>query len=105
MDYRKLNDMSDDEVQPLPLIPQLLDRVARSSIFTLLDVAWGYWNVPLDEESIEKTAFVTSFGQYEWLVMPFGLKNAPRTFQRLMQQILSEFVEDGVECYLDDIVI
>ena len=103
MDYRKLNSVTIDERFPLPLIKDLVDRVARASIYTILDLAWGFWSVPLDEDSIEKTAFVTPFGQFEWLVMPMGLKNAPATFQRIMQLVLDEF--EGVATYLDDIVI
>lgn len=105
IDYRKLNAVTSSYRHPIPLVQDLLDRVGQSSIFTTLDAVCGYWHVAMDEESIEKTAFVTHSGHFEWLVMPFGLKNAPATFQRIMQRILQDFVGRGVEVYLDDIVI
>ena len=104
-DFRKLNAVTSSYRHPLPLIQDLLDRVGNSHVFSLLDAVCGYWHVALDEESIAKSAFVTQSGHYEWLVMPFGLKNAPATFQRIMQIVLREFIGRGVEVYLDDIIV
>lgn len=105
VDYRKLNTNTIDEHTPIPNVEDLLHRVANKRIYTLLDLAWGYWQVPMDPHSIEKTAFVTSDAQYEFTVMPFGLKNAPSTFQRIVRQLIRPFIDKGVENYLDDIIV
>ena len=105
IDYRKLNEETISFRHPIPLIQDLLDSVGQSTFFSTLDAVCGYWHVKLDEESIERSAFVTHEGHFEWLVMPFGLKNAPATFQRIMQRILSPFIGKGVDVYLDDIVV
>lgn len=104
-DLRLLNKNTVPEREPLPVIQDIIDKLAKSRYFTTLDLAWGYWQVKLDEESIEKTAFVTPFGQYEWLVMPFGLKNAPSTFQKIIRIVLGHLLLQGVESYLDDILV
>ena len=90
---------------PMPRILDVLDRLQGAEYFTTLDVAWGFWHIQMDPESIEKTAFVTNEGHYEWLVMPFGLKNAPATFQRIIQRVLGPLLYRGAINYLDDIVI
>ena len=87
---------------PLPRIGNLLDQHKGKSIFTTLDARQGYWQIRVQEESQEKTAFVTFDGLYEFRVMPFGLCNAPATFQRLMQRALvgmSKFCS----VYIDDV--
>ena len=104
-DYRPLNEITIDDKMPMPRIHEVLDRLSGATIFTTLDVAWGYWHIEMSPESIEKTAFVTNEGHYEWLVMPFGLKNAPATFQRVIQQILAKHLYKGVINYLDDIIL
>src|SRR2546423_5269796 len=68
-------------------------------------IASGYWQVEMNPEDVEKTAFVTPFGLYEFLVMPFGLSYAPATFQRLMNRVLQEFLGNFVAVYLDNIII
>ena len=90
---------------PIPRITEVLDRLQGAKYFTTLDVAWGYWHIEMDPDSIDKTAFVTNEGHYEWLVMPFGLKNAPATFQRIIQRILGKLLYNGVINYLDDFII
>ena len=105
IDYRALNAITSAYRQPLPLIPDLLDRVGSSRYFSTLDAVAGYWHIEMEPESIEKSAFITDRGHYEWIVMPFGLKNAPSTFQRAMQRILHEELGKGCEVYLDDVII
>ena len=80
IDYRKLNKITRKDNQPLPRIDDLLDSFQKSKWFTSLDLAAGYWQVPMKPEDIEKIAFITHLGTYEFLVMPFGLCNAPATF-------------------------
>lgn len=90
---------------PLPNIEDLLDRLGRSSYFTTLDLASGYHQIEVDEPSIPKTAFSTEDGHWEFLRMPFGLRNAPSTFQRTMDNILRGLVNKICLVYLDDIII
>ncbi|UYV83454.1 hypothetical protein LAZ67_23001089, partial [Cordylochernes scorpioides] len=73
--------------------------------FTTLDVAWGYWHVQMHPESVPKTGFVTNNGHYEFLVMPFGLKNAASTFQKIIQQVIGTLLWKGVCVFQDDIII
>ncbi len=73
--------------------------------FTTLDLAAGYWQVAMDEESREKTAFVTHSGPYEFTVMPFSLCNTPATFQRLMETVLANLIRDKCIVYIDDILV
>ena len=105
VDYRKLNAITKMDVHPLPRIDDSLDQLAGSCYFSTLDLASGYWQVGMSEESREKTAFVTWNGLYEFNVMPFGLCNAPVTFQRLMERVLSGPVRGRCLIYLDDILV
>uniref|UniRef100_A0A158P4S6 RNA-directed DNA polymerase n=1 Tax=Tetranychus urticae TaxID=32264 RepID=A0A158P4S6_TETUR len=105
IDFRRLNALTIDDKMPLPRINDVIDRLQGSKYFSTLDVKWGYWHIEMDPESIEKTAFVTHEGHYEWLVMPFGLKNAPATFQRILQRVLGSLLYNGAINYLDDIII
>ena len=104
-DYRPVNADTIDEREPLPIVQDVIDQLATAKIFTTLDMAWGYWQIAMHPDSIEKTAFITPDGHYEWLVLPFGLKNAPPTFQRTIRRVLGNLVNHGVIPYLDDIII
>lgn len=103
IDYRRLNDRIIEDKYPLPNIHDILDRLGRAQYFTTLDLASGYHQLEMHPNDIEKTAFTTERGHYEFLRMPFGLKNAPSTFQRLMDHILRGL--DNVFTYLDDVII
>ena len=105
IDYRRLNALTKIDAYPLPRIDDLLDSLGGSQWFTTLDLASGYWQVSMHPHDIEKTAFITPSGLYEFLVMPFGLNNAPGTFQRLMNWILKDYLGLFVAVYLDDIII
>ena len=105
VDYRPVNEDTIDEREPLPIVQDVIDQLAKAKIFTTLDMAWGYWQIPMHPDSIDKTAFITPDGHYEWLVLPFGLKNAPPTFQRVIRRVLGNLVNHGVIPYLDDIII
>lgn len=105
IDYRKLNEKTIDDRYPIPNITDILDKLGRCMYFTTLDLASGFHQVEVDERDIPKTAFSVENGHYEFLRMPFGLKNAPSTFQRVMDNVLREHI--GVIClvYMDDIIV
>lgn len=105
IDYRKLNDETIEEKYPLPRIEEILDNLGRCTYFTTLDLAQGFHQIEMDPKSIEKTAFTVNQGHFEYLRMPFGLKNAPATFQRMMDEILREFLYKFCFVYMDDVVI
>ena len=105
VDYRKLNDVTVKDAFPLPRVDDALDAMAGASYFTTLDLASGYWQVELDNAARAKSAFVTPFGLYEWKCMPFGLCNAPGTFQRLMTHVLGDLLRTCCMVYLDDIIV
>ena len=109
VDHRQLNSVTKLDTFPLPRIDDLLDQLGSAKYFTTLDLAAGYWQIRVADDSIEKTAFITSNGLFEFRVMPFGLTNAPAIFQRLMQTVLSGLnsVEgpNFISVYIDNILI
>lgn len=105
IDYRKLNNVTIDDKYPIPNIDDILDKLGRAMYFTTLDLAKGFHQIEIAKDDIKKTAFSADNGHYEFTRMPFGLKNAPATFQRLMNSILKEFIGKICYVYLDDIII
>eukprot|EP00731_Ephydatia_muelleri_P022289 Em0014g880a len=88
VDYRKLNSVTQGDAYPMPRVDELLDQLGNSQYLTTLDLARGYWQVPVKLEDRHKTAFTTPYGLYQFKVMPFGLCGAPATFQRMMDRLL-----------------
>jgi hypothetical protein len=105
VDYRGLNKITVKNRYPLPLMDELRDRVQGAKIFSKIDLKAGYNLIRIKEGEEWKIAFCTWHGHYEYKVMPFGLANAPATFQAMMNEFLREFLDLGVVCYLDDILI
>ena len=105
VDYHRSNQVTKRDVYPLPLIDDVLSSMQGIKWFSSLDLAQGYWQVPMEPSSCEKTAFITTAGLYEFNVMPFGLTNAPATFQRMMDLLLAGLKWKCCLVYLDDIII
>lgn len=105
IDYRILNDKTVDDQYPLPNITNILNKLGKSQYFSTLDLASGFHQIETEREDIQKTAFSTDNGHYEFKRMPFGLKNAPSTFQRVMDNIFRGFQNEICLVYLDDIII
>lgn len=105
IDYRKLNEITIDDRHPIPQIEDILDNLGQSQYFTTIDLKSGFHQIEMDENSRQKTAFSTDLGHYEFLRMPFGLKNAPATFQRAMNSILGDLIGKICYVYLDDVIV
>lgn len=105
IDYRRLNEITIDDKYPLPNITDIFDKIGRSTYFSTIDLASGYHQIEVNEADRQKTAFSTQSGHYEFKRMPFGLKTAPATFQRAINNVLRGL--QGLHClvYLDDIII
>lgn len=105
IDYRRLNYVTVGDSFPLPNIDYILDQLGHSKYFTTLDLASGFNQIPVAQKDIQKTAFSTPNGHFEYLKMPFGLKNAPATFSRLMNLVLSGLQGNQCFTYLDDVIV
>src|SRR6266576_3410802 len=107
-DYRTLNAWTIPDASPLPLIALLIEKLHGRTLFTKFNIRWGYHNIRIKEGDQHKGAFKTPLGQYEPMVMNFGLRNAPATFQRMMNKLLrpikAQYGED-IQGYMDDILI
>ena len=104
-DSRDLNKMTIAEHTPLPHIGDVLDKLSGSSLFTTLDIAFSFFQVPLHPSSHEKTAFVTPDGQFQFKFLVMGLKNATSVFQRTLRHVLRDSIGNGVESFIDDLII
>ena len=105
VDYRKLNDVTRKDAYPIPRIDETLDCLSGAKLFSTLDLQSGYWQIMVKEEDRPKTAFVTRSGLYEYITMPFGLSNAPGTFERCMELVLKGLQWKTLLTYLDDIIL
>ena len=102
-DYRKLNSVTKTDSYPIPRIDDCIDKIGNAKYVTKFDLLKGYWGIPLTERAKRVSAFATPDGLYQYKVMPFGMKNAPATFQRLVNKLTAGI--DNCEVYIDDIVV
>ena len=102
-DYRKVNSVTKTDSFPIPRIDDCIDKVGNSKYVTKFDLLKGFWQVPLTDRAKEVSAFATPNGLYQYKVMPFGMKNSPATFQRLVNNLICGL--DGCDAYIDDVII
>ena len=105
IDYKKLNTATRNDHYPLPFIDQMLDRLARHSHYCFLDRYSGYNRIAIAPEDQDKSAFTCLYGTFAFRRMPFGLCNAPTTFQRCMMSIFFDLAEEVMEIFMDDFSI
>ncbi len=102
-DFRRLNLVTEPDVYPLPNMLDFSDRLSGCTVFSKIDLRKGYWQVPVRPEDRKKTAIITPFGLFQFRRMPFGLRNAGSSFQRMMDRVLAGL--PFTYCYLDDLHI
>nr|GEY71040.1 reverse transcriptase domain-containing protein [Tanacetum cinerariifolium] len=105
IDYRKLNEATRKENFPLPFIYQLLERLTGNQYYCFLDGFFGYFLIPIDPKDQEKTTFICPYGMFAYHLRPFGLCNAPDTFQRCMMAIFHDMIKKTMEVFMDDFLV
>ena len=105
IDYRWLNKRTIWKRYPLFLLEEILDRLGGARVFSKIDLKSRYWQMPVREQDIPKTSFRMRWGLYEFLVIPFGVTNAPSQFMNMMNDVLSDYLDDFVLVFLDDILV
>jgi hypothetical protein len=102
-DFRKVNSVTKTDSYPIPRMDDCIDKVGNAKYVSKFDLMKGYWQVPMTPRAVEVSAFVTPDGLYEYKVMPFGMKNAGATFQRMMNNVIMGL--EGCDVYIDDVVV
>nr|GEW73403.1 DNA-directed DNA polymerase [Tanacetum cinerariifolium] len=105
IDYRKLNEATRKDHFPLPFMDQMLEILARNQYYYFLDGFSGYFQIPIDLKDQEKTTFTCLYGTFAYRHMPFGLCNAPGTYQRCMMGIFHDMIEKTIEVFMDDLLV
>ena len=104
VDFRKLNQVAKFDAYPMPHMEEMFESTGSATVVTTLDLASGYWQIPLAPGSRQKTVFATPFDLFEFEVIPFGLHNAPATFQQMMDYVLRD-CRDFAHAYINDIAV
>ena len=105
VDYRGLNTVTAGDGYPIPSVSNVLDALSGGKKFAKLDLASGYWQVLVNPDHVHKTTFATHLGLYEFLRMPYGLKTAPQTFQRILNSVFADFLYQWLIIYIDDVIV
>jgi Reverse transcriptase (RNA-dependent DNA polymerase) len=105
VDYKRLNEVTIPDAYRLPRQDDAMDALGGSIIFSVLDLSHGFHQLPLDKASRSKTAFSTRRGLYQWTTVPFGIRNGPAAFQRLLDSVLAGLTFECCLLYLDDIIV
>ena len=105
MDYRSLNEVTIKNKYPLPRIEDLFDQLRGARVFSKIDLRSAYHQLKIRPSDIEKTAFTTRYGLYEYTIMSFGLTNAPAYFMYLMNKVFMEYLDKFVVVFIDDILV
>lgn len=105
VDYRMLNKSLIADKFPLPRIDDILDSLGRAKHFSVLDLYSGFWQIPLEPNSREMTAFSTDKGSFQWKVLPFGINVAPNSFSRMMSIAFSGLPPETCFIYMDDLIV
>ena len=105
IDYRELNRVTLKNKYPLPRIDDLFDQLAGAAAFSKNDLRSGYHQLKIKKEDVPKTAFQTRYGHYEFLVLPFGLTNAPTYFMDSMNRVFHSYLDKFVVIFIDDILV
>ena len=104
VDFRRLNEVTVKDAYPLPRMDEILATLGGSSFYSVIDLTESFWSIPIQEDHIKKTAFVSKFGLWEFLSMPYGLSNAPATQQRFIEAVLNGLLWRFCFAYIDDII-
>jgi hypothetical protein len=104
VDYRRLNEVTVKDAYPLPRMEEILAVLGTSAFYSTLDLTDAFWSIPVEEQDIQKTAFISKYGLWEFISMPFGLTNAPATQQRFIEAVLNGLVWNICFAYIDDIL-
>ena len=105
VDYRGLNSVTRGDGYLIPSIASVLDSISIGKVFAHCDLASGYWQISLSPQDCHKSAFCTHVGLYEFLRLPFGLKTAPNTFQRILNTVFADYLHQWLTVYVDDIIM
>jgi hypothetical protein len=105
VDYRKLNAVTKKDRYPLPLVDELMQRLGKAKVFTKLDIRQGFHRIRMSPEAEDLTTFRTRYGTFKYKVMPFGLTNGPATFQRFVNEVFMDYLDNFMTAFVDDILI